>query len=770
MISISYHTPTKPDCPSFGGLAGLPDNELDEIARQLRSATAAISAELSNRHGTKEAKADKYCDDLLEKANIIKSEGSTSDQKGSIREFLAYITDPSLVHRNIKRGKRFLWLVSSTTGWSYAILLFHVLGKRKIQRLCEAERVKLVEYVAQNRDLLYCPTLDDSEACYRLDRIEKPSFMGYTKRKHNHNDKGDANPTPTIAAPGNHIEGRGLDFVGQKRVPAKRAMVLNDILNAPMQPSPRDPSPGSSLSSPVSSKREHGWVVNSFLRVVSSLGGSNVCARILNHSLSPQKRWDYHGNVCCVTMHDAGLDDQVTRLFSDKTRLEQVVEDCIQRDLVVMHGKLDSSVTYSLSDQVRNCVSKSFGENELSMLGLIFTAHLYPRDPGLDYGVFRFRDLGNLLLPNMERTWQYLETKPSLPASTRENLVEACLAVCKLGTASCTNQAISVLTKMDLTGLPEHLRMAIVHRQSISLRSQGDHNRSEVAIQELLQQIDIASMDHRSHCAYGHLLLSRTENAILRKDFTKAVSLLDRWEARSGSPLEFQVIRMKQTVFGRVSRYRGNFKDAQDCLEACLQTTPKDASRFHVMYHLADVYCESRRPINAENLVLPEVNVLRASGRKSSKPFRRLAMPLAEAYIEQRKLGAALNILRELLEIFDRMDRHDVPDQLGHVRVLIGLARLCWYEIRYSETYQMLERALVLTTKYRTFSEGNFHIGVIHLFLAAVHSRTYQHSEFTESLASATNILEGQVPRYFMPGMGSYFLEELHREIPGSAL
>lgn len=767
MISISYHTPTKPDCPSFGGLAGLPDNELDEIAFQLRSATAAVSTELSKRHGTKEAKVD--CDDLLEKANIVKSEGSTSDQKGSIRNFLTYMTGPGLVHRNIKKGQRFLWLISSTTGWSHAILLFHVLGKRKIQRLREEERVKLVEYVAQNRDLLYCPTLDDSEACHKLDRIEKPSLMRYTKRKRNHSDKGDANPTPTIAAPGNHIEGRGLDFVGQERVPAKRAMVLNNILNGPIQPSPQDPSPSSSLSSPVSSKREHGWVVNSFLRVVSSLGGANVCARILNHSLSPQKRWDHQGNVHCVTMHDAGLDDQVTRLFSDKTRLEQVVEDCIQRDLVVMQGKLDSSVTYSLSDQARNCISKSFGENELSMLGLIVTAHLYPRDPGLDYGVFRFRDLGNLLLPNMERTWQYLETKPSLPASTRENLVEACLAVCKLGTASCTNQAISVLTKMDLTGLPEHLRMAIVHRQSISLRSQGDHDRSEIAIQELLQQMNITSMDHRSHCAYGHLLLSQTENAILRKDFTKAVSLPARWEPRSGSPLELQVIRMKQTVFGRVSRYRGKFKDAQECLEACLQTTPKDASRFHVMFHLADVYCESRRPINAESLVLPEVNVLRASGRKTSKPFRRLAMPSAEAYVEQRKVGAACHVLWELLEMFDGMDRHDVPDQLGHVRVLIGLARVYWYETRYSETCQMLERALILTSKYRTFSEGNFHIGVIHLFLAAVYSKTYQHFDFTEFLASATKILKEQVPRYFMPGIGSYFLEELHKDIPGSA-
>ena len=67
-------------------------------------------------------------------------------------------------------------------------------------------------------------------------------------------------------------------------------------------------------------------------------------------------------------------------------------------------------------------------------------------------------------------------------------------------------------------------------------------------------------------------------------------------------------------------------------------------------------------PINTKSLVLPEVNVLRVSGRKSSKLFRRLAILLAEAYIKQRKFRVVLNILRELLRIFNRINRYDIPD------------------------------------------------------------------------------------------------------------
>ncbi len=368
-------------------------------------------------------------------------------------------------------------------------------------------------------------------------------------------------------------------------------------------------------------------------------------------------------------------------------------------------------------------------------------------------------------MPYIERTWQNFqrEPHPTLPAHARDSLVEAYLAVCRLGVASRANDAISVLAKIEDTGLPDHLRMAIANRQSISLRFKGDHNRSDVVIQDILERITINSTDIRSHCSYGRLLLSRTENAIMRKDFNKVASHLASWEVKNSpaSGLELQVVRMKNTVIGRVSRYEGQFEHARYCLEECLKTIPNDASRYHVMHHLADVYCELKFPGEAENLVLDEFDQLRAQGKQRSKAFRRLGLPLAEAYIEQRRSGAARTVLRELLEIFDGMVGHDVADQLGHVRVMIGLARVCWHESQWSEAHQILERALLLAGKYRTFSKGNVYIGVIHLFLSVVYLELRQYPKAWGALASANDILGEQVPRYFMPGMGSYFLKRL---------
>jgi hypothetical protein len=63
--------------------------------------------------------------------------------------------------------------------------------------------------------------------------------------------------------------------------------------------------------------------------------------------------------------------------------------------------------------------------------------------------------------------------------------------------------------------------MAIADRKSILLQFKGDYDQSDVIIQDILRSIAIDSKDIRLYCAYRRLLLSRAENAILRKEFSK---------------------------------------------------------------------------------------------------------------------------------------------------------------------------------------------------------------------------------------------------------
>jgi len=381
---------------------------------------------------------------------------------------------------------------------------------------------------------------------------------------------------------------------------------------------------------------------------------------------------------------------------------------------------------------------------------------------------FRFQNIGKHLLPYLEHTSEFIlaESRSTLPDEIRDSLVEVFLATNKLVGKARSIEAISILSRVQDNELPDYLQMAIANRESINLRFRGDHDQSDIVILEMLGRIATNREDMRSYCAYGRLLLSRAENAILRKDFAKAKSFLEVLGVKDpGNPslLELQLLRMKTACYGRVSRYEGDFSHSRDCLEHCLATLPDDASRYHVMHHLGDIYCELKMPEKAVELVLDETNNLRARGKQNSKPFRRLALPLAEAYIQQESFAAAKSIFLELLNVYKGIVNHDIVDQLGHVRSMIGLARIERSQTRWSEARHILENTLVLVEHYRTFSKGSYYIGIIFLFLSFVNSNLHKYSESRSNLASAEDILHKEKPRHFIAGLGSYFLQDLMR-------
>ncbi|CZS92454.1 uncharacterized protein RAG0_03007 [Rhynchosporium agropyri] len=504
--------------------------------------------------------------------------------------------------------------------------------------------------------------------------------------------------------------------------------------------------------------------MNPFSVLIFSLGSFHIRRDVLFRGLLLQKRWDSFGNVHGITLRDAGFDEQIVCLFSGQGEFEQDIESCIQLGLIVQEVSEDGSLVYSITDRSRDQILQFCQREELHLLGVMFITHIFPRDQNLESS---FQDLGKLLLPHLERIWESVlgKPEPTLPAHIRNDLVEASLATYTLVGKPRTKDFISVIAKLQVPELPDYLRMAVANRESILLRFKGDHDQSDVVIQNILGSNATDWKDMRSYCAYGRLLLSRTENAILRKEFAKAKSYLETWAVKKSEPslLELQLVRFKNTVFGRLSRYEGDFQHSRHCLEGCLASVIGDSSRYHVMHHLGDVYCELGEPDKVEELVFDDMEQLKARGKQQSKAFRRLALPLAEAYIRQGNFEAAKIIFQELLVTFEGMLNHDVADQLGHVRLLIGLARVSRSQAQWFDTRQILEKALLLTENYNTFSKKNYYKGVIYLFLSLVNFELHKYTKGRLTLASANDILREEAPRHFMPGMGSYFLRDLLR-------
>ena len=368
------------------------------------------------------------------------------------------------------------------------------------------------------------------------------------------------------------------------------------------------------------------------------------------------------------------------------------------------------------------------------------------------------------MLPYLRRAWHRSngEACPQLPSQISDSLMDAFLSACRLHHPSGVNNTDTIITD---TKAPQYLRISAAIQQSISLRMMGRHSRSDAILRDTLATLPPLNRlpDTRLHCLYGRLLLSKAENAILRHELDDATDAVAGWSVRNGEPtmLELKLVRQKNTVIGRLSRYKGQFPDAQQSLEECLRFVRRDATRYHLMYHLGDVYCELGHLSKVEELVGDEVAVMRRFDKRRGKPFWRLGLPLAEAFVLQRRLTEAKPLLLEIIISFEDLDGPDDSDQLGHVRSMLCISRVYWYQSQWVDTRNTLQKAMSLAMEYSTFADGNFYIGIIHLFLCAVNFKLGGHSEQREAFLSANSILPYQAPRHYMPGMGSYFLTEL---------
>ncbi|KAJ9481585.1 hypothetical protein VN97_g11886 [Penicillium thymicola] len=477
------------------------------------------------------------------------------------------------------------------------------------------------------------------------------------------------------------------------------------------------------------------------------MGRDCVREDILRRGLLPQQRWDRNGDRTTASRTDIM---EFEELFANDDTFDQEIHSCTNDGLIKSFTLEDGTQCYTLKGGLESCL-RHYYSRQLWVALFAFAAYIYPRDHALEQS---FRAIGKLLMPVMDPLWECLREDDSqdLPYIVRSSFIEASLSACRLENAARAKYIVMTVRSLQVQFIPPHLAAMLTWQESVSLRWEGNHNESDTVLDSILRQlpeVPETDPDIRLHCAYGRLVFSRAENAILRNDFVRAWQYVDHWESRSDprSMMEIKLIRIFNTVFGRIARYTGRFLYARECFERCLRDG--DPSYRHIQFHLADIYCELGCAELAKDLLLNDVERLRHTQSQQSKAFRRLALPLAEAHINLRQLNAARYTLEEVLQVYDSMKHYDVTDQLGHVRTLISLARVDWYEGMYSGADERLKRATALVESYSTFITRGFDFAFITLF----------HSVVKRALAS--EVLSEVSRGYFMAGNGTYFFEEI---------
>lgn len=105
---------------------------------------------------------------------------------------------------------------------------------------------------------------------------------------------------------------------------------------------------------------------------------------MLWRGLSPQNRWDRSGEAIGVPIRESGIRQEITLLFSSETTFRSTLKTCIEHGSIVSVEGTGGTLRLSLGINARTGLVHSGKQEELGFLGLVFTAHIYPRDQALD--------------------------------------------------------------------------------------------------------------------------------------------------------------------------------------------------------------------------------------------------------------------------------------------------------------------------------------------------------------------------------------------------
>lgn len=180
-INITFGTPNGLNLQWFNSFDRLADGELDQLALLCCNAISALHVEiLDRREPWDDQTIEKYYIELLESAIRINKDGLTSQHNSHLVEPYTLLKDPppnTKESNDIKTFRRYLWSISKVAGWSYALLVLCTMGKHKMQKLDEHQRVKLLKRIVQHRDVLFCPSLEQVAFCHNLQQIRKNTSL-----------------------------------------------------------------------------------------------------------------------------------------------------------------------------------------------------------------------------------------------------------------------------------------------------------------------------------------------------------------------------------------------------------------------------------------------------------------------------------------------------------------------------------------------------------------------------------------------------------------
>lgn len=259
------------------------------------------------------------------------------------------------------------------------------------------------------------------------------------------------------------------------------------------------------------------------------------------------------------------------------------------------------------------------------------------------------------------------------------DLNKSSLATPSAGCQECSRETFFEFPE-DSVRSRSHLQLEAkdTYRRSSKMRLEGETDSSEFLIRTFLSRLRTRA-DELAYEDLASLHLSQANNHAYNFRLSEAHDEVKKWCPSSESPNERQQDLLWDQLFcvGRILRGEGRFEEAKIFFETCLRYFGLSRSRrFLAKSAIADLYCElaylqpemgTKYLSLAQEIVKPEIELVRQSSSQHLKGYWRLLLSLTEVKIRLCHYCEAALLLRELLDIYHSLGEPDIVDCLGHV-------------------------------------------------------------------------------------------------------
>ncbi|UZP41724.1 hypothetical protein NXS19_009540 [Fusarium pseudograminearum] len=385
------------------------------------------------------------------------------------------------------------------------------------------------------------------------------------------------------------------------------------------------------------------------LLLLHTLRGTEVPVDLLQSVKTPMRRWTEEGEIQSISALDFGFSSDLVNVLSNDSVLLQVA----QRPEVTQQTLEDGAVTLRL------------GNNSSSTIMLRLSSLL--------------RRKVNWPLPSKKAIWALLDKltcQKRIPTSLRTCVIEALLYFCERDLFSMRLAAIQRAKTLLRKNMPFYYQASVTLFDSIISGKDGNFENSNAIINEFLSSEQYEANTRSDNALRGRLHISSIENKIHRYDTDVATTIYNWKGIHPLSTFEIEVTRRLQGVAAKFFHSIGDFKTTRASLEQHLwlnSTMPiRHNTKLLIVTRLAEIHCELHEYDKALQIINVELETMSV---KKGRPFRRLSMAMAEAYIGLGQFNDATSVLEELITV-EPPELDDLNDQVLKMRRLILSARI----------------------------------------------------------------------------------------------